>query len=153
MKILNKMLFVFLMASVFYGFTYKPMKMSDLGNNNFTLTIQINNCNSDNGKIMIALYNSADTYMKTEKAVQKKIIPIQNKKSIVKFDNLSAGTYAFVFFHDANSNQKLDTNFMGIPKEGYGFSNDARGTFGAPSFSKSSFKLNGNQTVTAKLSY
>jgi uncharacterized protein (DUF2141 family) len=153
MILLKSIFAVFSIGLFFYNSIINPLIINKIEDNNFTLTVQINNCNSDKGKIMIALYNSADTYMNTDKAVQKKIVSIQNNKSTIRFENLPSGTYAFVFFHDANSNQKLDTNFMGIPKEGYGFSNDARGTFGAPSFSKSSFKLTANQTVTAKLSY
>ena len=50
--------------------------------------------------------------------------------------------YAFTFFHDLNKNKKLDTNFLGIPKEPYGFSNEKKGRFGPPKFKEVSFKLN-----------
>ena len=54
---------------------------------------------------------------------------------------LEAGTYSIGFFIDKNDNEKLDTNFLGVPKEQFGFSNDARGRFGPPSFEAASFTL------------
>ena len=60
------------------------------------------------------------------------------------------GKYAFRFFHDENSNGKLGTNWLGIPNEGFGFSNNAKGTFGPPAFEKTVFVLKGvvNQKCT-----
>ena len=56
--------------------------------------------------------------------------------------------------HDANMNGKLDTNLLGIPTEGYGFSNDARGLLGAPSFSAAGFQYDGrNLDLTMSLHY
>jgi uncharacterized protein (DUF2141 family) len=106
-----------------------------------SLTVILENCASDKGKIYIALYNSSDTYMKINKATAKKVVSIRNKSAIIKFENLPTGTYAFSCYHDANDNGRLDTNFMGIPREDYAFSNNARGTFGPPAFEKSKFEL------------
>ena len=54
---------------------------------------------------------------------------------------LEAGTYSIGFFIDKNDNEKLDTNFLGVPREQFGFSNDAMGRFGPPSFEAASFTL------------
>ena len=54
---------------------------------------------------------------------------------------LEAGTYSIGFFIDKNDNEKLDTNFLGVPTEQFGFSNDAMGRFGPPSFEAASFTL------------
>ena len=54
---------------------------------------------------------------------------------------LEAGTYSIGFFIDKNDNEKLDTNLLGVPKEQFGFSNDAMGRFGPPSFEAASFTL------------
>jgi uncharacterized protein (DUF2141 family) len=65
-----------------------------------------------------------------------------------------AGTYALVVVHDENMNGKLDTTRLGIPMEGYGFSNDARAFLGAPSFSAASFQYGGqNLELTINLHY
>lgn len=56
--------------------------------------------------------------------------------------------------HDENTNGKLDTNWIGIPAEGYGFSNDAKALLGAPSFSDASFLYDGqNVDMTMSLNY
>lgn len=55
--------------------------------------------------------------------------------------DIPAGTYAVGYYIDANENEKLDTNFLGIPKEEHGFSNNVRGKFGPPSFKSASFIL------------
>jgi uncharacterized protein (DUF2141 family) len=63
--------------------------------------------------------------------------------TIFIFLNIPPGTYALAVIHDENMNGKLDTNWLGIPKEGYGFSNAAKATLGAPSFSAASFRYDG----------
>jgi len=52
----------------------------------------------------------------------------------VVFENLEPGDYAVSVIHDRNNNGKLDTNRLGIPKEGFAFGNNAMGIFGPPSF-------------------
>jgi len=64
----------------------------------------------------------------------------------VTFRDVAPGTYAIKAFHDVDANGKLDTNFMGIPKEPYGFSNDAMGTFGPPTFQQASFAVGASST-------
>lgn len=60
------------------------------------------------------------------------------------FEDIPSGSYALVVLHDENMNGKLDTNWLGIPKEGYGFSNNAKpAAFHAPSFSDASFVYDG----------
>ena len=51
------------------------------------------------------------------------------------------GNYAIAVYHDKNKNGKIDTNLLGIPKEDYGFSNDARGKFGPASWNDAVFKV------------
>jgi uncharacterized protein (DUF2141 family) len=68
------------------------------------------------------------------------------------FKDLLQGDYAFAIYHDENKNSKLDKNMLGVPTEYYGFSNNARRTFSAPSFQESSFDLNKDvkQTIGLK---
>ncbi|MFJ1258682.1 DUF2141 domain-containing protein, partial [Cupriavidus sp. CuC1] len=64
------------------------------------------------------------------------------------------GTYSIAAAHDENMNGKLDTNALGIPMEGYGFSNDAKGWLSAPTFSAASFSYDGqNLDMTITLHY
>lgn len=64
---------------------------------------------------------------------------------------LPEGTYAIGLFVDTNDNNKLDRNFFGIPKEQYGFSNDAKGSFGPPSFKKASFTISSDRRLDINL--
>jgi len=73
---------------------------------------------------------------------------------VYTFKDVPIGTYAIAIIHDTNSNGKLDKNFLGIPKEGYAFSNNVFGVLGLPpSFKDASFKLTGNETIKIKMEY
>ena len=61
------------------------------------------------------------------------------------FDNAAPGKYAVSVFHDENSNGKMDTNFVGMPKEGVGASNNAKGHFGPPKFDAAAFHFSGGR--------
>jgi uncharacterized protein (DUF2141 family) len=65
-----------------------------------------------------------------------------------------ARTYAIAAIHDENRDGKLETDWMGVPKEGYGFSNNAKGRLGPPSFEAASFSYNGQSlNITITLEY
>jgi uncharacterized protein (DUF2141 family) len=82
------------------------------------------------------------------------VIKIRQTQARCDFEDIPPGTYALAVVHDENMNGLLDTNSLGIPKEGYGFSNDAKAWFGAPSFSAASFSYDGrNLELTISLHY
>jgi uncharacterized protein (DUF2141 family) len=101
------------------------------------------------GSIRLALYSNADDFMKKHKAVRE--VAVSGNTVKVVFENLQPGEYAISCFHDVNDNKKLDSNFMGIPREPYGFSNNARGMFGPPGFDDARFMVNGNTVITIRL--
>jgi uncharacterized protein (DUF2141 family) len=79
---------------------------------------------------------------------------IENAKAECNFTDIAAGDYAVSVFHDENSNGKLDRNFIGMPKEGVGASNDAKGHFGPPKFNDAQFTYSGGQkTLTIHIQY
>lgn len=61
----------------------------------------------------------------------------------ITFSDLKEGKYAIRYFHDENSGREIDMNFLGIPKEGIGFLNDAFGLFGPKKFEKWLFEVKG----------
>lgn len=82
------------------------------------------------------------------------VIKIRKTQARCDFENIPPGTYALAVIHDENMNGKLDTNWLWIPTEGYGFSNDATALLGAPSFSAASFHYDGgNLDLTISLHY
>ena len=82
------------------------------------------------------------------------VIKIRDTRARCDFEDIPPGTYALAVVHDENMNGKLDTGLLGVPLEGYGFSNDAKAWFGAPPFSAASFPYDGhNLELTITLHY
>lgn len=116
------------------------------------LTIQITNVKSSQGKLMIAVFNKGDGFPGiTKNAVDKKAVAATKGTTQVIFENLPTGTYAIAIFHDENGDGKLNSNLMGIPKEDYGFSNNARSAFSAPTFQEAAFVHKQVQTISIKV--
>lgn len=91
------------------------------------------------GMILVALFSSQDSFLK--KPLVGKSVKAVAGQAVIVFDHIPPGDYAASMIHDANRNGKLDTNFFGVPKEGFGFSNDAMGTLGPPSFESAKFTI------------
>lgn len=99
------------------------------------------------GNVMVALYKKDDKWM--GKASAYNMTAALKAGVQVVFKDLAEGDYAISTFVDENSNRRLDTNAIGIPTEPYGFSNDAAGNFGPPSFEQARFSVGkDNKTIT-----
>jgi len=118
---------------------------------NLTLTVVIRNIRNDKGTIAAALYQSEEEFMK--KTWQSRSIPSRKGEVELVFENIPAGDYAVSVMHDANKNGVLDTNSMGIPREGFGFSNDVAGTFGPPGFDKAKFTITNEKGLVITMKY
>lgn len=118
------------------------------------LIVKVTNVRSTKGKVGVAVFNTAKGFPNIPASFKRVRVDVEGTTATVIIDDLEPGTYAVAATHDENNNDKLDTNLLGIPKEGYGFSNDARGRLSAPSFNAAKFNLNGaSQTVTIKMGY
>jgi len=106
-----------------------------------TIEFEILNIESDEGKMMVGLYNSAENWL--NKSVMSKTGEINIGKCLVKFENVPDGIYAISSYHDENDNNELDTNFFGIPKEDTGSSNNAPARMGPPKWEDAKFELKG----------
>jgi uncharacterized protein (DUF2141 family) len=97
------------------------------------------------GTVACALFESAEGFPVDflRSATNIMVIKVRNTHARCDFEDIPAGTYALGVIHDENMNGKLDLNAFGMPTEGYGFSNDAKAGFGAPSFTAASFKYDG----------
>lgn len=118
--------------------------------------VTILNIRSSDGMVACTLFESPTGFPKDYLHAARNItsIRINNKAARCDFEDLPPGTYAIAVAHDENMNGKLDTNALGIPTEGYGFSNDAKGWLSAPSFSAASFSYDGqNLDMTITLHY
>ena len=113
-----------------------------------TLVVHISGIESNEGTIKIALNNSEENYSDNGNvAFRGGEAAINEKKSSCTFDEVPYGEYAVKVFHDENDNNELDSNFMGVPKEPYGFSNDARGTFGPASWEDARFEIDQDSVI------
>lgn len=116
------------------------------------LEIEISNIKSAEGYMMVALFDSEDTFLGTTyfRATREEVAAKGAMTLTIK--DLPFGKYAISIFHDENNNQDLDTNKVGIPKEPYGFSNNARGFFGPPNFDSAAFDhQQSNQKIAIRL--
>lgn len=104
-----------------------------------TLEVSIANIREVKGSIRASLFTEKSDFLKKE--FVGKQIQIEDKAMTLTFTNLPPGEYSLSVIHDENENGELDTNFIGIPKEGFAFGNDALGTFGPPDFDKTIVKL------------
>jgi uncharacterized protein (DUF2141 family) len=107
------------------------------------LTVNINGIASDKGKILVALYDKADVWMKRAIKVARADAKTAGVAIVIK--DLQEGDYAVSIYHDENDNGKFDTNALGMPIEPFSFSNDASGNFGPPTFEQAKFKLDGEK--------
>ena len=118
--------------------------------------VKILNIKNSTGTVACALFESQEgfptEYLRL--ATNVMVIKIRKDQARCDFEDIPPGTYAMAVIHDENMNGKLDANWLGIPAEGYGFSNDAKGFVGAPSFSAASFQYDGqNLDLTMSLHY
>ena len=112
-----------------------------------SLVVKFKGMSSNNGNVVVALCNSDANYKNHKSPFIGKQIPINNNTAVIEFEDLPFGEYAIKAFHDEDANDDLNTNILGIPIEDYGFSNNARGMFGPPSWENAKFELNDDDIV------
>jgi uncharacterized protein (DUF2141 family) len=110
-----------------------------------TLTIRIENIEPDKGYLMVGVFNNKNNF--PDNYFQRQKIKVTNGTMIVAFNNLPTGTYAVSIYQDTNENEQLDKNFLGIPKERYGFSNNSN----RPVYEKCLFEFNNDMTIIVRL--
>jgi len=103
------------------------------------LEVKIDNIKNDNGDILIGLYSDGHNFPR--KTSDGRIVKASKHGVIVAFHDLKPGPYAISVLHDENSNKDMDQSKIGIPREGFGCSNNARGSLGPPSFDKAKFQI------------
>jgi uncharacterized protein (DUF2141 family) len=106
------------------------------------------------GTVYLTLFDKAEGFpSQRKKAIMYRIKKVKSKSMKIVFDSVKYGSYAIALWHDQNDNKKLDKNFIGIPKEGFGVSRDAKGSMGPPKFKDAVFKhdkAKNGQTINVK---
>jgi uncharacterized protein (DUF2141 family) len=132
---------VVLIISILYS------KTSFSQNTLYTLEIQLMKLKSCTGKVLLQMYDEKDELVFSGTGA------IDNNRCSFSISNLKHGKYSIRYFHDENGNDKLDTNWLGIPSEGYGFSNNASSMFGIPPIKDRLFVVNSNNTIILNIKY
>ncbi len=119
------------------------------------LKVVVKNIRNNTGQVGFFLFNSGDGFPeKTEKAIASGFVKTAGNTVEYTFTNIALGTYAVYVFHDEDNNKKLNTNFIGMPKEGIAVSNNAKGHFGPPKYTDAKFNFGKtDQTIVISLSY
>lgn len=118
--------------------------------------VQILNIRNSTGTIDCALFASPVGFPREalHSAAVVMVLKIKATRARCDFESIPPGKYALAVIHDENMNGKLDTNWLGLPKEGYGFSNNTKISSGPPSFSDAGFEYDGqNLDFTITLHY
>ena len=131
--------------------------LSFSGANAHTLRIRVSDLRSGDGFLAISIFaeSQKQSYPEVaEKASKTYYLKLNGKTEInLQTADLTSGKYAVVVMHDEDGDKKMRTSFLGIPREGFGFSNNPAILFGAPNFKRVEFNLV-NETETAiKMKY
>jgi uncharacterized protein (DUF2141 family) len=130
------------------------------------LRVVVEGIRSDSGTIMVGLYDTSEGFVAAIKhSTEAGLLNDKGRRvgmalraaagvQSVVFADLPPRRYAIIVFHDENDNGRLDENAWGVPTEGYGFSNNAQGFLGAPSFAAAEITLGEkNQSIAISLIY
>ena len=118
--------------------------------------VKVLNIRNSTGTVACALFESSVGFPAEfmRHATNIMVIKVRRAQARCDFEDIPPGTYALAVVHDENMNGKLDTNFLGIPTEGYGFSNDVTAALGPPTYSAARFSYDGKTLdLTIDLNY
>ncbi|WP_373546957.1 DUF2141 domain-containing protein [Chamaesiphon sp.] len=119
-----------------------------------SLTVTIDGVNNKNGQVCLSLFSQSQGFPnRQDRAVAVKCIQSGDVSRGITFGNLEPGSYAVALLHDANSDGKINTGFLGIPKEGFGFSRNPQVSNGPPSFQDTTIVVVGQSTTQIRASY
>ena len=119
-----------------------------------TIVLEVSTFRNRNGMLGCQLYDSSvgfpDKWPSAANMQQR--VRVTGATTSCTFPNMPAGTYAAAVIHDENSNGKLDTNFIGVPTEGYGISQNHTHALRRPSWDESKFVVAAQSSVTTRIS-
>jgi len=130
---MNRRMIVFLMVVLLHGL----IPAVDEGR----ITVEVSGIKQIKGQLIISLYDKPEGFPNTKATRETVFVKVDGTTVTHVFSHLPPGDYALAVIHDANGNGKMDKHFFGLPREKYGFSNNAKAFLRAPSFRKAKFTL------------
>jgi len=145
---MRKWLVMVVMAGALLCDWTTPVTRAENASDAGTVTVEVRGLRSGLGRVIIALYGSDDGFpSRFEKALKKVTVEIRDGRASARFEGIAPGRYAVCAVHDENGNGRTDTNFIGIPREGVGVSNNVRSRIGPPDFDDAVFVHGAGPTV------
>jgi uncharacterized protein (DUF2141 family) len=135
------------------GFAFLSAAIAEAQPGN-TITVVVSGLRNNNGTVRCGLFNSAATFPTDGQEFMGAVGTPVNQQATCVFNNVPPGTYAVAYFHAENGETKLRTGLFGQPQQGYGFSRNATGTMGPPSFNAAAYAYaGGNVTFPVTITY
>ena len=141
---LDMTLFIIAFHFLFSSFLSEPSET-------VSISLQVRGMERVAGTLRMGIYDSDQTFAKEGKQWKGVVVKVEGKSQTIKIDLPKGKKIGIAIFHDANGNGVMDKNMMGIPTENYGFSNNARATFSAPSFADASIFVKDDATFSILL--
>ena len=117
-----------------------------------TLTVKVDNIDGKGGVLRLSVFDEARWPKDNAEPVASADVPALAPETVVTLSNLKPGVYGVKTYQDANANGKFDQNWVGLPEERYGFSNNASPVLSEPGFDKTKFTLHdGDNTISIRL--
>ncbi|MFC4221483.1 DUF2141 domain-containing protein [Flagellimonas marina] len=135
------------MKMIFFGILLLPLSLFAQN----TILVHVKNVDSTNGHVNVALYDSDETFLSFDGVLKTGSVPAREGVVTLQIVDLPIGEYAVAVFHDENGNGKLDTNWLGIPKEKVAFSRAKMHTFGPPKYKECAFKVTSDYEISIDL--
>jgi len=148
----NKFHVGILLFSIIGSFAFVP-SAEGIANSNLGVTVK--GLRSQKGQVCFSIFSSSRGFPNNDKnALKAKCVKLEDSSVELNIPSLKSGTYAIAMFHDSNGDGKLNTNSLGIPTEGFGFSRNPRIVTGPPKFGDSAVLVVGSSTnIEIKLNY
>jgi uncharacterized protein (DUF2141 family) len=137
------------------GFGSFVLPLSAKANFNGNLTVEIDGLKNQQGQVCASIYNSSQGFPSNrDRVLQRECTKITDTPVQLTFTNLKAGNYAVAVMHDENDNSIIDRNDLGMPKEGFGFSQNPEIRTSAPKFSEAAvFVAGANTSIKIQIKY
>lgn len=113
------------------------------------VTVTVKDIRRLQGHLLVSIFTGKENYHKNVPVTANRV-KVTKSEEVITFSDLPDGEYAVKLIHDDNDNNKLDTNILGIPKEGYGFSNNG-GAFGPPAYKEAKFTVKDKTAISITL--
>ena len=138
-----------------FGFFVVALLLAQMSWAQYAVTVDVKGLRNTKGTLYFTLFRSETGFPdKAEKAFKRgKLETLKSSTASYIFNNIPAGTYAVSLLHDEDGDGDMKTNTLGIPLEGSGASNDARGRFGPPKFADAKFTVSADKRISITMWY